>query len=99
MVARLLLFLLAALSAPLSAAGQGQTTDVVVFYPPDLTLVDKSDIPVEGSVRSTGVEEIEIVVNDERPLRADVRDMVFSEEVSLDEGLNTVKIGPVVRLV
>jgi hypothetical protein len=24
---------------------------------------------------------------------------VFSEEVSLDEGLNTVQIGPVVRLV
>jgi hypothetical protein len=44
LVARLLLFLLVALSAPLSAAGQGQTTDVVVFYPPDLTLAGKSDI-------------------------------------------------------
>jgi len=97
--ALLLLALFAGLSAPQSAAGQGQSTDVVVFYPPDLTLVDQPDIPVEGLVRSPGADEVEIVVNDERPVRAVVRDMVFAEEVSLNEGLNTVKIGAAVRRV
>jgi predicted CXXCH cytochrome family protein len=99
MVAPLLLVLLAGFLHPLSAFGQGQAIDVDLFYPPDLTLVDKPDIPVEGWVRSPDADEVEIVVNDNRPLRAVVRDLVFAEEASLDEGLNTVKVGSTVRRV
>ena len=85
--------------APPPARGQGTAVDLVVSYPPDLTLVEKADLPVEGYVRIAGVEEIEIVVNDDRPVRATVRDRLFAEEVSLEDGLNTVRIGPVVRRV
>lgn len=91
--ARLLVALFAGLSAPLAAHAQGQNFDVVISYPPDMTLVETADIPVEGVVRTMGIEDIEIVVNDDRPLRAYVRDGIFSEEVTLEEGPNTVKIG------
>jgi predicted CXXCH cytochrome family protein len=61
--------------------------------------VEKYDLPVEGYVRSPGVEEIDIVVNGGRPQRVGVRESLFAEEISLDEGLNTLRIGPVVRKV
>ncbi|MHB8835768.1 MAG: cytochrome c3 family protein [Candidatus Methylomirabilia bacterium] len=85
--------------APPPVRGQNPTVDLVVSYPPDLALVEKYDLPVEGYVRSAGVDEIEIVVNDERPRRVSVRARLFTEEVSLDDGLNTVRIGSVVRRV
>lgn len=84
---------------PRVALGQGQAADVEVSYPPDFTLVEKSDLAVEGFVRSAAVDEFEIVVNDGRPQRARVRDRLFAEEVSLDDGLNTLRIGSVVRTV
>jgi len=89
--------LLSVATAPAGVLGQSQSADVVVSYPPDLTLVEKYDLPVEGYVRSAGVDEIEIVVNDDRPLRVYVRDRLFAEEISLDEGLNTVRVGSVER--
>jgi len=93
------LLVVALASAPPAVRGQETAIDLVVSYPPDLTLVEKSDLPVEGYVRSAGVDEFEIVVNDDRPLRAKVRDRLFAEEISLDDGLNTVRIGSVVRRV
>ena len=89
--------LLVALAAP---AARGQSAnDLDVSYPLDFTLVEKSDLLVEGYVRAAGIEEFEIVVNDGRPQRATVRNRLFAEDVSLDKGLNTVRIGPVVRRV
>ncbi len=80
------------------ADGQ-ETVDLVVAYPPDRTLVEKPDLPIEGYVRTPGVEEIEIILNDGKPQSAAVRDRFFAEEVSLDDGLNRIRIGSVVRLV
>ena len=50
-------------------------------------------------MRAAGIEEIEIVVNGGRPLRVSVRDRFFAEEVSLDDGLNTLRVGSVMRRV
>jgi predicted CXXCH cytochrome family protein len=94
-VAPLLVASLALLAAPLAVSGQ----EVVVSYPPDMTLVEKADLPVEGYARNPNLNEVEIIVNDGRPQRAAVRRSVFAEEVSLDEGPNAVRVGTVVRRV
>jgi predicted CXXCH cytochrome family protein len=46
-----------------------------------------------------GVDEVEIVVNGARPERAPLHDGLFAEEVRLEDGLNTIVIGQVVRRV
>ncbi len=95
---RPLWILLALLAAGVPAAAQ-QELDVVLSFPPEATLVDKPDLPVEGYVRTAAADEVEIVVNDGRPVRAVLHDTVFVEEVELDEGLNTVKVGGETRRV
>ena len=50
-------------------------------------------------MHTAGIDEIDIVVNDGRPLRAKVRDRLFAEEISLEDGPNAVRIGSVVRRV
>jgi len=91
------LLVVALAGAPPAALGQG--ADVVVSYPPDATLVEKADLPVEGYVLSASIDEVEIVVNDGRPHRVAVHNRVFAEEVSLDDGLNQVRVGAVTRRV
>jgi predicted CXXCH cytochrome family protein len=90
--------LLLALCAPPAAGGEG-AVDLVVSYPLEATLVERSGLPVEGYVRTPGVEGIEIVVNDDSPQRVPVRDGLFAEEVGLAPGLNTVRVGAVTRRV
>ena len=94
--------LLAAIPLLAGAAAPGrsqQTVNLVVSFPPERLLVRKADLPIEGYVRTAGVDEVEIVVNDARPVRADVEDRVFVAEVELDDGLNVVRIGPETRTV
>ncbi len=93
------LLLLALAAAPALVRAQGAAVVPVVSYPLDMTLVERADLPVEGFVSGAGVEEIDIVVNDGRPVIVPVRDGLFAEEVSLDDGLNTLRIGSVVRTV
>jgi predicted CXXCH cytochrome family protein len=92
------LALLLLLAAP-PAAAQGQTISLSLYFPPDQVVVEKADLPVEGVVTTAGVQEVEIAVNTDRPRRATVRDTLFAEEVSLEEGQNTIRVGPVYRMV
>jgi predicted CXXCH cytochrome family protein len=87
------LLLVALVLAPPAARGQEAGGGVAVSYPTDRTYVLKSYLSVEGFVRDPAIEEVQIVVNGGRPQRAAVRDLTFAEEVSLDDGLNTVRVG------
>ncbi|HWR97243.1 MAG TPA: cytochrome c3 family protein [Candidatus Methanoperedens sp.] len=89
-----------ALVGLVAAPAQGQKApDLVVSFPPERALVTKSDLPVEGYVTTRGIDEIEIIVNDGRPVRAVLRDGVFAEEVRLDGGQNEIRVGAAVRTV
>ena len=91
---RLFLVVLAFASGAREAAGELTSSNLTVDFPPDRALVTKADIVVTGRVLASDVHELEIVVNDERPVLAGVRDTVFAEEVGLDDGRNVIRIGP-----
>lgn len=91
--------LVAAVAGGSSAAAAATLTEstLTVGFPPNRVLVTKADIVVTGRVLAADVDEVEIVVNDDRPVSASVRDTVFAEEVGLDDGLNVIRIGPLSR--
>lgn len=83
---------------PSSAAAVTLTEATLnVGFPPNRALVTKAEIVVTGRVLTPDVTELEIVVNDGRPVFAGVRDTVFAEEVGLDDGLNVIRIGSLSR--
>ena len=86
-------------AGPAVFSAQAQQLDLVVYYPLDFTLVEKADLPVEGYVRSADVDAVEVAVNGGRPRQVRLHQRLFIEEVSLDEGFNTVRIGTLERRV
>jgi len=79
-----------ALLLPSAALGADK---VEIYFPPDGTLMQEDVIPVEGIVKDPDLWDLEIVVNGEETYRTVVRDYLFSEEVDLEEGVNTIVVG------
>lgn len=66
---------------------------VELFHPPDKTLLEDQYVIVEGTVKDPEAYYLEITVNKEDVYRTVVRDFIFSEEVYLEPGFNSIRVG------
>ncbi len=87
------LFALTLLFPPPAATEEGKVVGVELFHPAEGTLLEDRYVVVEGTVQDPEAYYLEITVNKEDVYRTVVRDFIFSEEVYLDPGVNSIRVG------